>query len=107
METNHSRKPHIGMKLSSSMTSKFRFGLDFMFFIQHCFIWRPSNSTVSEDAGIEQWTVVIWQWQSDALPTLLDLIHTLARSHPKLWLDLIHIRLDPIPNSARSHPHFG
>jgi hypothetical protein len=25
----------------------------FMFFIQHCFICRPSDSTVSEDAGIE------------------------------------------------------
>jgi hypothetical protein len=25
----------------------------FMHFIQHCFICRPPNSTVSEDAGIE------------------------------------------------------
>jgi hypothetical protein len=26
-------------------------------FIQHCFIYRPSDSTVSEDAGIEPRTV--------------------------------------------------
>jgi hypothetical protein len=28
-----------------------------MYFIQHCFICRPSDSTVSEDAGIEAMTV--------------------------------------------------
>jgi hypothetical protein len=27
--------------------------LVFKYFIQHCFICRPSDSTVSEDAGIE------------------------------------------------------
>jgi hypothetical protein len=27
-----------------------------MYFIQHCFICRPSDSPVSEDAGIEPWT---------------------------------------------------
>jgi hypothetical protein len=25
----------------------------FQYFIRHCFIWRPSDSTVSKDAGIE------------------------------------------------------
>jgi hypothetical protein len=30
----------------------------FMYDIQHCFICRPSDSTVSEDAGIEPRTVV-------------------------------------------------
>jgi hypothetical protein len=29
----------------------------FMYFIQHCFICRPSDSTVSTDAGIELKTV--------------------------------------------------
>jgi hypothetical protein len=28
-----------------------------MYFLQHCFFCRPSDSTVSEDAGIEPWTV--------------------------------------------------
>ncbi len=28
-----------------------------MYFIQHCFIWRRSDSTVPEDAGIEPRTV--------------------------------------------------
>ncbi len=30
-----------------------------MYFIQHCFISRPSDTTVSEDAGIELRTVAI------------------------------------------------
>jgi hypothetical protein len=30
----------------------------FMYVIQHCFICRPLDSTVSEDAGIEPRTVV-------------------------------------------------
>ncbi len=54
--------------------------LDFSFFmyvIQHC---RPSDSTVSEDAGIE-----LWHWQPDALTTRLDII--------KARLDLIHNHL--------------
>ncbi len=29
----------------------------FMYNIQHCFVGRPSDSTVSEDAGIEPMTV--------------------------------------------------
>jgi hypothetical protein len=29
-----------------------------MYFSQHCFICRPSDSTVSEDAGIEPRTIV-------------------------------------------------
>jgi hypothetical protein len=28
-----------------------------MYIVQHCFIWRPSDTTVSEDAGIEPRTV--------------------------------------------------
>jgi hypothetical protein len=31
----------------------------FMYDIQHCFICQPSDSTVSEDAGIEPMTVAI------------------------------------------------
>ncbi len=33
------------------------FILDLKYFIQHCFICRPSDSAVSEDAGIEPRTV--------------------------------------------------
>jgi hypothetical protein len=41
-----------------------------MYFIQHCFIGRPLDSTVSEDAGIEPKTVATFgNWQSDALTT--------------------------------------
>jgi hypothetical protein len=43
-------------------------------YIQHCFICRPSDSTVPTDAGIEPRTAV--HWQSDALTTRLDLIRT-------------------------------
>ncbi len=53
-----------------------------MYCIQHCFICRPSDSTVSEDAGIEPRTVA-----TSALAVRLS--NHLARSHPHL---------------ARSHP---
>ncbi len=41
-----------------------------MNFIQHCFICRPSDSTVSNPGLLR-----LWLWQSDALTTRLDLIH--------------------------------
>ncbi len=48
-------------------------GLDFfMYFIQHCFTWRPTDVTVSEDAGIELLTVETIR---------LHLIHESSRSH--------------------------
>jgi hypothetical protein len=60
-----------------------------MCFIQHCFICRPSDSTVSEDAGIEPRTGCdLLHWQSGVLTIRLDLIYT---------------RLDLIQISARSH----
>jgi hypothetical protein len=75
-----------------------------MYCIQHCFICRPSHSTLSEDAGIEPRTV-----STSALAVRpsnhsarsnphvrQDLIHNSARSHPQIRLDLIHIRLDLI-----------
>jgi hypothetical protein len=77
--------------------------LDFFFFmydIRHCFICRPSDSTVSEGAGIESRTVATTRHgMSDALTTRLDLIHNSAISHP------LHTQLDLIHLSARSHPH--
>ncbi len=36
----------------------------------------PADSTVSEDNGIEPRTVATWHWESDALTTKLDLIHS-------------------------------
>ncbi len=59
----------------------------FMYDIQHCFICRHSDSTVSEDAGIEPRTVATTALASDALTTRIDLIHT--------RLDLIHISSSP------------
>jgi hypothetical protein len=61
------------------------------FCIQHCFICRPSDSTVSEDAGIEPSTRY-WRlphWQSDALTTRLDL--TLYVLQPELLQGYIEI----------------
>jgi hypothetical protein len=55
--------------------------------IQHCFICRPSHSTVSEDAGIEPRTVVILQLTARRS-------NHLARSHPQLAIDLNHTWLD-------------
>jgi hypothetical protein len=45
-----------------------------MYFIQHCFVCRPSDSTVSEDAGIEPRTDCcdFGIGKPDALTTRLD-----------------------------------
>ncbi len=93
-----------------------------MYFIQHCFISRPSDSFVSEDAGIEPRTVAtvaLAVRRSDlsagSHPQLgyisstarLYIIHSSAISHPQLGyisstarLYLIHSRLDPIHNKV-------
>jgi hypothetical protein len=46
-----------------------------MYFIQHCFICRPSDSTVSEDAEIEPRTVA-------TLELAVRRFNLSARSHP-------------------------
>jgi hypothetical protein len=53
------------------------FYIFFRIIFQHCFICRPSDSTVPTDAGIEPRTQV--HCQSDALTTRLDLIRTDAK----------------------------
>jgi hypothetical protein len=58
-----------------------------MYDIQHCFICRPSDSTVSEDAGIERRTV--------ATTTFAVRSFTTFRPHP------IHVDL------AQFFPPFG
>ncbi len=68
----------------------------FMYDIQHCFICRPTDSTVSEDAGVEPGTVA-----TTALAVRRS--NHSARSHPH------SARSHPLsarfhPHSARSHP---
>jgi hypothetical protein len=46
-----------------------------LYCIQHCFICRPSDSTVSEDARSNPGLLRSRHWQSDALTTRPDLIH--------------------------------
>jgi hypothetical protein len=59
--------------------------LSFMYFIQHCFIYRPSDSTVPEDAGIEPINVA-------TLALGVRRSNHSDRSHPQ---------------STRSHPLLG
>jgi len=47
-----------------------------MYDIKHCFICRPSDSTVSEEAGIDPGTVENLAL-ADALNTRLDFFHTI------------------------------
>ncbi len=44
------------------------------YYIQQCFICRPSDSNVPTDAGIEPRPLQLVHWQTDALNTRLDLI---------------------------------
>ncbi len=57
----------------------------FDMYFMHCFIWRPSDSNVSEDAGIN----------FAALALTFRRYNHLTRSHPHR-LDLIQTRLDLI-----------
>jgi hypothetical protein len=78
----------------------------FMYDIQHCFICRPSDSTVSEDAGLKPRTVA-----TTALAVRRS--NHSARSHPQSARSHPHsARTHPhlarsIHLSARSHPHNG
>jgi hypothetical protein len=71
----------------------------FLYYIQHCFICRPSDSTVPTDAGIEPRTVATGALavRRTKLTTRLDLIRArLDLSRTKL--DLFRTRLDLIRN---------
>ncbi len=70
----------------------------FMYGIQHCFIFRPSDSTVSEDAGIEPRTIV-----TPALAVRRNNHST--KSHPHR-LNFIHKQLGtyrPVKNFITIH----
>ncbi len=76
----------------------------FMYCIQHCFIRRPSDSTVSEDAGIVPCRTV-----ATLALTVRRSKHS-ARSHPQVLSQISSAtsRLDLIRKySARSHPLLG
>jgi hypothetical protein len=73
------------------------FGL-FLYFIQHSFLCRPSDSTVLEDAGIEPRTI-------SSLSLTISRSNHSTRSHPTNRLHLVHNSARSHPNSARSHPH--
>ncbi len=82
----------------------------FMYVFQHSVICRPSDSGMSEDAGIDPRTAA-------TLALTIRCSNHSARSHQKrsynpTRLDLIHkealtTRLDLIHNPARSHPPLG
>ncbi len=90
-------KPNCSRLFCSSLCWKLKNGNFFDFFlfmyvIQHCFICRPSYSTVSEDAGIESRIVA-------TLALTVRRSNHLARSHPQ--------SARSHPHSAGSHPHLG
>jgi hypothetical protein len=92
----------------------------FMYFIQHCFICLPSDSTVSEDAGIEPRMAATMAFavrrsnHSGRSHTRLAIFHPhSARSHPLSARYHPHsarshqLSARSHPHSARSHPHFA
>ncbi len=63
----------------------FFFGIFFFpYYIQHCFICRPSDSTCRRMLGSNPGPLQLVHWQSDALTTRLDLIRicTLSCEYP-------------------------
>ncbi len=50
----------------------------FSYFIQHCFICHPSDSTVPTVLGSKPRPVQLVHWQADALTTRLDLIRNVG-----------------------------
>jgi hypothetical protein len=70
-----------------------------MYFIRHCFIYRPSDSTMSEYAGIDAGLWRLWHWQSDAsFTSRLILIHNAAITHPQRGYNSSTTRLNLIHN---------
>ncbi len=65
--------------------------------IQHCFICRPSGSTLSQDAGIEPRVVV-------TLSLEVRRSNLLDRSHPQLG-QISYTSANSHQRQARSHPH--
>ncbi len=85
--------------LESSLQSLQFFGDIFsVLFIHHCFICRPSDSTVSEDAGIKSRKV------ATSVLVVRRSNHS-ARSHPQLGQ--ISSTVDQISSTTRSHPQLG
>jgi hypothetical protein len=78
--------------LATRALQSLRFLMIFSVLCSHCFICRPSDSIVSEDAGIEPKRVATW-----AL-AVRSSNHS-ALSHPH--------SIRSHPHSARSHPHLG
>ncbi len=66
------------------------------YYIQHCFICRPSDSTVPTDAGIEPRTVATGALAVRHSNHKARSHPQEARSHPQTRLDLIRSRLDLI-----------
>jgi hypothetical protein len=71
----------------------------FSYYIQHCFICRPSDSTVPTDAGFELRTVA-----TGALAVRCS--NHLARSHPNLARSHPYLARSH-PYLARSHPYLA
>jgi hypothetical protein len=89
--------------------SIFFWGIFLFFFsycIQHCFICRPSDSTVPTDAGIEPRTAAIGALAVRRSNHLARSHPHLARSHPHLARSHPHLARSH-PHLARSHPHLA
>ncbi len=91
----HRRLGAYSEKIPEGGTSKYFFGgFFFPYYIQLCFICRPSDSIVPTDAGIDPGPLQLVHWQSDALTTRLDLIRWDRYLYsPSLWFCLIHFTI--------------
>ena len=68
-ETNGNKQNEVKKLKRNDIEPKFFEGGIFLYVIQHCFICRPSDSTVSEDAGIEPRPLAMTARHSNHLAT--------------------------------------
>jgi hypothetical protein len=51
------------------------------YYIQHCSLWRPSDSIVSEDAGMELMTFAMFALEVRRSNTRLDIVNSIFFIH--------------------------
>jgi hypothetical protein len=83
------------------------FGDFFLYDIQYCFICRPTDATVSKDAGSNPGLLGLWHWQPDALTTRIVSHPLSAGAHPSWARSNPHSATSPHPRLDLTRPRLN